>query len=81
VLKVKNDILNNWNHGSDSLRGFLNWWGKQPAKHRVNIAEGDFRNYVEALLYRGYDLGFMIVEAPDRKRFIQFTKYIKRKSR
>ena len=62
-----------------ALGVFLNWWGKQPAKHRVNIAEGDFRNYVEALLYRGYDRGFMIVEAPDRKRFVQFTKYIGKK--
>ena len=53
-----------------ALGVFLKWWGKQPAKHRVNIAEGDFRNYVEALLYRGYDRGFMILEAPDRERFI-----------
>ena len=59
---------------------FLNWWGKQPAKYRLNIAEGDFRNYIEALLYRGYDRGFMIVEAPDGKRFIQFRKYIKKKN-
>ena len=57
----------------------LGWWGKQPAKHRLNVEQGDFRRYIEALLYRGYQRGFMIIEARDRKRFIQFTKYIKKK--
>ena len=58
---------------------FFCWWGRQPAKHRLNIEQGDFGNFIEALLYRGYDRGFMIVEAPDRKRFIQFTKYVKKR--
>ena len=55
------------------------WWGKQPARHRLNVGQGDFRSYIEALLHRGYERGFMIIEARDRKRFIQFTKYIKQK--
>jgi len=49
----------------------LRWRGRQPVKHRVNIAQGDFRKYLEVLLKRGYDRGFMMVEAPDRNRFIQ----------
>ncbi|HET8670697.1 MAG TPA: hypothetical protein VFM05_08755 [Candidatus Saccharimonadales bacterium] len=53
------------------------WWGKRPARHRINLAQGNFRRYMEALLSRGYDRGFMIIEAPDRRRFIQFSKYIK----
>jgi hypothetical protein len=55
----------------------LSWWGKQPAKHRINVGEGNFRKYLEVLLKRGYDRGFMIMEAPDRQRFIQFSKYFK----
>lgn len=57
---------------------FLNWWGKRPLKYRLNVAQGDYRKYLEVLLYRGYDLGFMIIEAQDRERFIQFSKYIGR---
>jgi hypothetical protein len=56
---------------------WLWWWAKQPARHRINVAQGNFRLYLEALLYRGYDGGYMIIEAPDRRRFIQFSKYIK----
>ena len=55
----------------------LRWWGKQPAKHRLNVAQGNFSRYLEALLYRGYDGGYAIIEASDRRRFIQFSKYIK----
>lgn len=57
----------------------IRWWGKQPAKHRVNVEQGDFRKYLDVLLRRGYDRGFVIIEAPDRKRFIQFSKYFKHK--
>lgn len=55
----------------------FSWWGKRPVRYRINLAQGDFHRYLEVLLYRGYDRGFMIMEAPDRRRFIQFSKYIK----
>jgi hypothetical protein len=55
----------------------LRWWGKQPAKHRINVGDGDFRKYLKVLLKRGCDRGFMIIEAPDPQRFIQFSKYFK----
>lgn len=53
------------------------WWAKRPLRHRLNVAQGDYRRYLEALLNRGYDRGFMVIQAPDRKRFIQFSKYMK----
>ena len=60
-----------------ALMILFRWWGKKPVKYRINLGQGDFQNYLETLLHRGYDRGFMIIEAPDRKRFIQFSKYIK----
>lgn len=65
--------------GITVLTAFLilfTWWGKRPAEHRLNVAQGDYRRYLETLLYRGYDRGFLIIEAQDRERFIQFSKYI-----
>src|SRR5215813_7045997 len=46
---------------------------RKPAKNLVNIAQGNWRMHMEALLYRGYDRGFMVVEAPDAKRSMQLT--------
>lgn len=55
---------------------FLAWHGSKPAKSRLNIAQGDWRKYMETLLHRGYDKGLMMVEAPDGKRSMQFIKCI-----
>ena len=34
-------------------------YGRRPAKHKIH-ASGDFNRFLSALLYRGYDKGFMI---------------------
>jgi hypothetical protein len=61
------------------LTVYLLWqYGKRPARHKVH-AQGDFTKFLEALLYRGYDKGFLIIEAPTKERFLQFRKYIKSK--
>ena len=39
-----------------------------PAKNVVNIAQGNWRRYIETLLFHGYDRAFMMVEAPSGKR-------------
>jgi hypothetical protein len=55
---------------------FLYHYGKRPLRHRRAVAD-DLSEPFQVLLYRGYDGGLMIIEAPDRKRFLQFRKYIK----
>ena len=59
-----------------ALLFFIDWKNSGRTKKRVNIAQGDFHKYLETLFYRGYDHGAMIVEAPDEKRYMQFTKHI-----
>lgn len=39
-----------------------------PAKNVVNIAQGNWRRYIETLLFHGYDRAFMMVEAPSGKQ-------------
>ena len=39
-----------------------------PAKNVVNIAQGNWRRYIETLLFHGYDRAIMMVEAPSGKR-------------
>jgi hypothetical protein len=38
--------------------------------------QDDLSKFFKTLLYRGYDTGFLVIETPDRKRFLQFRKYI-----
>jgi|SRR5215213_1238919 len=45
---------------------------RKPAKNVVNIAQGNWRRYIETLLYQGYDRAFMMVEARGPKRPLQF---------
>lgn len=49
---------------------------RKAAKVLVTIAQGNWRKHMETLLYRGYDRGFMVVEAPDAKRSMQLTNRI-----
>lgn len=54
------------------------YFGKKPKIHR-NVSHKDLKKFLEVLLYRGYENGFMVIQVPiDRKfkRFIQFSKYI-----
>ena len=42
----------------------------------INETLGVHANIEDILLYPGYDRGFLIIEAKDRERFIQFSKYL-----
>jgi hypothetical protein len=54
------------------------YFGNKPKIHK-KISQEDLKKFLEVLLYRGYENGFMVIQVPtDRKfkRFIQFSKYI-----
>lgn len=56
--------------------GYILWqYGKRPAKHKIT-ALSELTKYFKALLYRGYNRGFLVIERPTKDRFIQFSKYI-----
>ena len=61
------------------LAVILYQYGKRPYRHKRTVAD-DLSKLFKVLLYRGYDGGLMFIEAPDRKRFLQFRKYIKSRS-
>jgi len=61
------------------LGAILYHYGKRPYRHKRAAAD-DLGKLFKVLLYRGYDGGLMFIEAPGRKRFLQFRKYIKSKS-
>lgn len=44
------------------------WLGGKPARHHLNLAQGNFEKYLETLLYRGYNRGFLVMEAPDAEK-------------
>jgi hypothetical protein len=50
-------------------------YGKKPYMHK-NIALDDLKSFLEVLLFRGYDGGFISICIPDREEFLQFSKYI-----
>jgi hypothetical protein len=55
---------------------FLMVMDRKAAKNPVNVGQGNWREYLETLLYRGYDRAIMMVEAPDQKRSEQFANRI-----
>lgn len=55
--------------------GFLWHRGKTPYIHRA-VHQQELRKFLEVLLYRGYDRGFICVQVPKDVRFLQFSKYI-----
>jgi hypothetical protein len=59
------------------VRWFLQWHPRY--RRRV---EDDLSKFFNALLYRDYlGTGFMVIEAPNKKRFIQFHSYTTEKER
>ena len=54
----------------------LKYYGSRPRRHKV-IARGDFTKFLRALLHRGYDGGYLVVETRKGGRFVQFRKYIR----
>ncbi len=54
------------------------YFNRKPYVHK-NISQSNLKRYLEVLLYRGYDRGFIIIQIPTdkkAKRFLQFAKYI-----
>ncbi len=51
---------------------------RRPYCHK-NVMLSDIRVYLEALLKRGYEGGFIVISEVGSKRFIQFEKYIRGK--
>lgn len=49
--------------------------GKLPKKHK-NVTHDILYKYLEVLLYRGYDGGFIIIEGKTKDVFLQFKKII-----
>src|SRR5262245_58462306 len=54
------------------------WLLRRPVRYRRKVND-DLTKFFKALLFRGYDKGILIIEAPNKKRFIQFRKYIIKK--
>jgi hypothetical protein len=52
----------------------LLYFGKKHYKHK-NVSQKDLARYLEALLERGLNGGFLVIEVPNNKLFIQFSKY------
>lgn len=52
--------------------------GRRPHYHK-NLTIPQVRIHFDALLKRGYNGGFIIIEDMNSERFIQFAKYIKKK--
>jgi hypothetical protein len=48
----------------------------KPTKYRIALSDVDVRKFLRVLLYRGYNGGFLIIEAREGEPFIQFSKYI-----
>lgn len=51
---------------------------KRPHYHK-NVTLAQIRIHLEALLKRGYDGGFIIIEDMKSDKFVQFGKYVKEK--
>lgn len=57
--------------------GYVLWqYGKRPLRHRLT-AGGDFSRFLQVLLYRGFDRGYLVIETRGGRRFVQFSKYIR----
>lgn len=48
------------------------------APRYTRTVQDDLTKFFETLFERGYDRGFLVIEAP-RNRFIQFSKYIRKR--
>jgi len=49
--------------------------GRKPHIHK-GVSQMEIPRYLETLLHRGYDQGFVIIRDPQSDKFIQFAKYI-----
>lgn len=57
----------------------LGRWAWPPYRFR-KVRLGDLERYLDALLWRGFENGFMVIDVPagsEQQPFLQFTKYIK----
>jgi hypothetical protein len=53
------------------------WYLRRPPRYRRNVND-DLSKFFKSLLYDvQYPTGFLVIEAPNKKRFIQFARYQK----
>ena len=52
----------------------LQWFLRRPPRYRRRV-DDDLSKFFKALLYDDYETGFLVIEAPNKKRFIQFRRY------
>lgn len=50
------------------------WWLRRPPRYR-KTANDDLSKFFKALLYDDYPRGFLVIEAPNKNRFVQFSRY------
>ena len=54
----------------------FNWWLRRPPRYR-KIVNDDLSKFFKALLDANYPTGFLVIEAPNKNRFVQFARYQK----
>jgi hypothetical protein len=54
----------------------LMWFLRRPPRYR-RIVSDDLSKFFNALLNDDYPAGFLVIEAPDKNRFVQFARYTK----
>lgn len=52
----------------------LRWYLRRPPRYRKNVTD-DLSKFFKALLYDDYETGFLVIEAPNKNRFVQFGRY------
>ena len=53
-----------------------NWYLRRPPRYRRNVND-DLSKFFKALLDENYPTGFLVIEAPNKDRFVQFATYTK----
>ncbi len=60
-----------------ALYGAL-WFLRRPPRYRRRVGD-DLTKFFKALRDEDYENGFLVIEAPNKKRFIQFARYTGKK--
>ena len=54
------------------------WFLRRPPRYRKRV-DDDLTKFFKALRDEDYENGFLVIEAPNKKRFIQFARYTRKK--
>jgi hypothetical protein len=60
-----------------ALYGCL-WFLRRPPRYRRRV-DDDLTKFFKALRDEDYENGFLVIEAPNKKRFIQFARYTRKR--